>query len=494
MSSDCFPAWIRIVCQAVLAVSCLFSPVGRTRAQDQNAAGIVFFLVDDLGWTDTGIYGSSFYETPHIDSLAAGGMRFTNASAASPVCSPTRASLLTGRHPVRVDITDWIPGRPVSRISNPRFQHVEDRSALALSERTLAEVLKTHGYQTCFIGKWHLGGDGHLPTDQGFDINIGGFHAGSPPGGYYSPWNNPYLKAQDDHEYLPQRLADEAVSFLKTRDPDRPFLLYLSWYSVHTPVQPDVRTVDHFRSKAAALGPAPDPAAERTAATRSRQDNPEYASMISAVDRGVGDVLQTLEELNIADRTVVCFFSDNGGLSTLSAGRTGPTSNRPLRAGKGWLYEGGIRVPLLIRAPGITQPGSVSDAVVSSIDLFPTLLDLVRVPLPKNIVTDGVSLRPVLEGSGRLPDRSLYWHYPHYHGSGWTPGAAIRTGRWKLIEFWEEDRTELYDLAADPGEQHDLSEQDPVRLRAMKARLHAWQQAMKARMPRPNPEWIPPES
>ena len=452
---------------------------------------IIFFLVDDLGWADTGAFGSQFHETPHIDRLAASGMKFTNAYAACPVCSPTRASLLTGRHPVRVGITDWIKGRPTSRESNPRFQHVNDRDQLALEEITLAEVLREHNYQSCFIGKWHLGGDGFLPTDQGFDINIGGFHVGSPPGGYYAPWKNPHLKSKHEGEYLTERLTDESIAFVRDRDTDRPFFLYLSYYNVHTPIQPDVRTIEHFRDKAMKLPAAPASRVEHRGETRMRQDSPEYASMVAAVDQSVGRVLKALEEFRLQNNTVICFFSDNGGLSTLA--RPGPTCNLPLRAGKGWLYEGGIREPMVVRAPGVTEPGSVSDQPVCSMDFFPTLLELAGIPLRPQHHQDGKSLVATLSGEAVEEARPLYWHYPHYHGSTWTPGAAMRDGRWKLIELYEFDEVQLYDLEADIGEQKDLSMIDPERTESMRKRLRIWQQTMNATMPEPNPDWKRPE-
>lgn len=476
-------------CQLTTLLTLLLLPVIAPAADSADRPNILFFLVDDLGWADTGAWGSQFYETPNIDALAASGMKFTSAYAACPVCSPTRASILTGRHPVRVGITDWIKGRPTSRVKNPRFQHVYDDDQLALEEVTLAEVLREHRYQSCFLGKWHLGGDGFLPTDQGFDINIGGFHVGSPPGGYYAPWKNPYLKSKRKGEYLTERLTDESIAFLQQRQPDQPFFLYLSYYNVHTPIQPDVRTVDHFRDKAKELPPAPDAITEHRGRTRAQQDNAEYASMIAAVDQSVGRILQTLQDLKLDDSTIVCFFSDNGGLSTLA--RPGPTCNLPLRAGKGWLYEGGIREPMIIRAPQVTQPGQVSDEPVCSTDFFPTLLDLVGLPLQPELHADGMSLRPLLSGGELSRSQPLYWHYPHYHGSTWTPGAAIRDGRWKLIELYEFDAVELYDLDNDIGEQHDLSKVHPERTAAMRRQLREWQQALHADMPQPNPDWKP---
>lgn len=460
-------------------------------AEEKSPPNIVFLLVDDLGWADLGAFGESYYESPNIDQLAASGTRFTQAYAACPVCSPTRASILTGRHPVRVGITDWIPGARVGKNRNPKFQHVEDRDSLALEELTLAEVLKPAGYQTFFAGKWHLGSEGALPTDQGFDINIGGHHKGSPPGGYYAPYKNPYLEAKSDGEYLTERLTEETVSFIENRQKDRPFFAYLSYYNVHTPIQPYRETVDHFRKKAEEMFDGPTPTeVERRGKNRTRRDNPEYASMISAVDRSVGSVMSALKEQGIEDNTIVVFFSDNGGLSLLA--RPGPTSNLPLRAGKGWLYEGGIREPMIVRAPGWTQPGSVCDLPVVSTDFFPTLLELAGVQKPSGLTLDGMSIASYLKcPDTQAPDRTFYWHYPHYHGSTWTPGAAIRQGEWKLIEFYEFDEVELYRLDQDLGERHDLSRDYPEKLANLRQELKNWQTRMGAQMPVPNPDYVP---
>ncbi len=454
---------------------------------DAGKPNVVFFLVDDLGWADVACFGSEFHETPNIDALADSGMRFTQAYAACPVCSPTRASILTGRHPVRVDITDWIPGRRIDDKKNPRFQHIDDRDNLALGETTLAEYLKQHGsYQTFFLGKWHLGDEGHWPTDQGFDVNIGGCKNGSPPGGYYAPWTNPNLKAKEKDEYLTARLTDEAVSLIETADRDRPYLLYFSYYNVHTPIQPDKRTIDHFTTIAAKRFATPTPTIlEHDAVSRGRQDNPEYASMVRAVDISVGRVLEAIEQSGQAENTIVFFFSDNGGLCTLPPGRRsggGPTCNLPLRSGKGWLYEGGIREPMIVRAPGVTRPGSLCTAPVISTDFFPTILDLAGLPLAPNLHADGISLLPHLRGD-ESASRTLYWHYPHYHGSDWKPGAAIRDGDWKLIEFYETDQAELYNLADDPGELREVSETHTGIRDQLRSKLRKWQDEMKAKMP-----------
>ena len=453
--------------------------------QAAKQTNFLFFLVDDMGWADIGANGSTFHETPHIDRLAKSGMRFTQGYAAGSVCSPTRASIMTGKHPVRVDITDWIPGQS-NRPTNPLL-HPEDRHSLPLEEVTLAEALKQHGYQTFFAGKWHLGNEGEWPTDQGFDINIGGHHKGSPPGGYYAPWTNPTLKAKRKGEYLTERLTEESAKFLESRDKAKPFLLYLSYYNIHTPIQPYKKRIDHYKSKAEKSFADPTPfEVEHDGKTRTRQDNPALASMVAAVDDSVGALLDKLEELKLDDNTVVIFFSDNGGLSTL--GRIGPGCNLPLRAGKGWLYEGGIREPTLIRAPGVTQPGSVSRKPLISMDFFPTMLDLAGLPLQPKLHVDGRSLLSQLKGNDS-GQRTLHWHYPHYHGSSWKPGASIRDGDWKLIEFYHYNNFELYNLAKDPGERTDLAKRNPRKAAELRAKLSAWQKQMKAKMPMPNPNY-----
>jgi len=462
-------------------VAILAMPFTAAAAERPN---FVFFLVDDLGYMDVSCNGSKFHETPHIDKLAETGMRFTNGYAACPVCSPTRASIMTGRHPVRVNITDWIPGRRTPK--NSKLITPEDRSNLALEEVTIAEALKQNGYQTFFAGKWHLGSQGHFPEDQGFDINIGGNHTGSPRGGYYAPWNNPQMPDKGNPgEYLTDRLTDESIKFLKQRDSEKPFLLYLSFYNVHTPVQACKEFIDHYKTKADKRFQGTTPfAPEHDGFSRLRQDRPDFASMVAAVDKSVGRILVQLANRNLADNTVVIFFSDNGGLCTLR-GKRGSTSNLPLRSGKGWLYEGGIREPMIIRAPGVTQPGSVCDTPVLSTDFFPTMLELAGLPLMPKRHRDGVSLLPLLKGKSLSTDRPLAWHYPHYHGSTWKPGAAIRSGNWKLIQFYHYEKVELYNLAKDVSEQHDLSKKNPQKTKELLGKLHAWQKKLGAKLPKP---------
>ena len=465
----------------------LFCSIEATAAKQTN---FLFFLVDDMGWADIGVNGSKFHETPHIDRLAATGMRFTQGYAACPVCSPTRASIMTGRHPVRVDITDWIPGQS-NRATN-KLLHPQDRNNLAHEEVTIAEQLKKHGYQTFFAGKWHLGSEGHWPEDQGFDINIGGHHRGSPPGGYYAPWTNPALKSKKNGEYLTERLTEESVKFLEKRDANKPFLLYLSYYNIHTPIQPYKKRIDHYTAKAAKIFKGKTPTQkEHEGTTRMRQDNAALASMVAAVDDSVGTLLGKLKELKLDENTVVIFFSDNGGLSTRGGKRFGPGCNLPLRASKGWLYEGGVREPTIIRAPGVTKPGSVSHKPMVSMDFFPTMLDLAGLPVQPKLHADGQSLLSQLRGND-AGSRTLYWHYPHYHGSSWKPGASIRDGDWKLIEFYHHDKVELYNLANDIGEQKNLATRQPKKTAELRAKLRAWQKSMKAKMPVPNPAYKAP--
>ena len=450
----------------------------------KKKTNFVFFLVDDMGMMDLGTYGSTFHETPNIDNLAKTGMKFNYGYAACPVCSPTRASIMTGRHPVRVEITDWIPGS--SNNKKNKLLHPQDRDTLALKEVTIAEELKSHGYQTFFAGKWHLGNEGHWPTDQGFDINIGGHHRGSPPGGYYSPWNNPALKSKKKDEYLTERLTDESTRFLEKRDSDKPFLLYLSYYNIHTPIQAYRKHIGHYQKKAEGFSGNTPVDQEHAGQTRMRQDNPALASMVSAVDDSVGTLLAKLDQLGLSDETVVIFFSDNGGLSTKP--KMGPGSNSPLRAGKGWLYEGGVREPTIIRAPGVTKAGSISNEPVVSMDFFPTMLELAALPPKPNLHADGRSLLPELTGK-KGKTRPLYWHYPHYHGSTWRPGASIRDGYWKLIKFYDYEKIELYNLKSDPAESKDLSKQNPDKAEKLEKKLIAWQKMMNARLPTPNPDY-----
>ena len=449
---------------------------GNTRTAKPN---FVFLLVDDLGWMGLGCYGSDFHETPNIDALAASGVRFTDAYAASPVCSPTRAAIMTGRYPSRVDITDWIPGLVPKQ---PKLSTPEDRDNLALDEVTIAEALKNEGYQTFYAGKWHLGSEGHFPEEQGFDINKGGHDRGSPPGGYYAPFKNPRLEDKPDDHYLTDRLTDESIAFLDQRNQSQPFFIYLAYYTVHTPIQGCDQYDDYFEKKAKTLKGDAAPIVEHDGLTHSRQDNAKLAAMTKSLDASVGRLLDALESHGLDEKTVIVFTSDNGGLTTKAT--PGPASVLPLRAGKGWCYEGGIRVPLIIRAPGVSQPGQVSKELAISMDFFPTILDLAGIKKNPRVHQDGISLMEAIKG-GHLNRDTLYWHYPHYHGSTWTPGSAIRSGDWKAIQFYHHEKAELYNLNSDLGEAHNLSESHPEKLQELLIKLGELQKQSKAKLPKP---------
>jgi arylsulfatase A-like enzyme len=473
----------------VLLVIALAALAGAAPAQ----TNFVFFLVDDLGWRDLGCFGSSFYETPNIDALAAGGMRFTQAYAACPVCSPTRSSIMTGKYPIRTGITDFINpaggNQPDKWPRSTKFLPARYNDRLALDEVTIAEALREGGYATFFAGKWHLGPQGFWPEDQGFDINKGGTEQGGPYGGdkYFSPYGNPRLEDGPRGEHLPDRLASETVRFLEANR-ERRFLAYLSFYSVHTPLmaRPDLEA--KYAAKAKRIDFAgPRFLVERASEARQVQDHAVYAGMVEAMDLAVGKVLDALQRLNLAGNTVVILMSDNGGLSTSEGS---PTSNIPLRAGKGWMYEGGIREPLIIRAPGITKPGSVcSDAVIST-DFYPTMLDLARLPARPQQHLDGVSLLALLRG-GSLEPRPLFWHYPHYGNQGGRPAGAVREGDWKLIDWYEDAQPELFNLRGDLSEKYNLVRLHPEKAQQMQSKLAAWRTRLGATMPAPNPRYQP---
>ncbi|MCD6347826.1 MAG: sulfatase [Bacteroidales bacterium] len=448
----------------------------------------VVFLVDDLGWADVGCNNpETFYETPNVDKLASRGIRFTDAYAACPVCSPTRASIMTGKAPARINITDWIPGQDPK---NRKLLGPQDLDALPAEEITLAEALKEGGYSTCYIGKWHLGGKGSWPEDHGFDVNIGGWTKGSPgKAGYYSPYENPRLPDGPKDEFLTRRLTNEAIKYLDSIQND-PFFLYFAFYTVHTPIQASVYHIDHFKEKLANMKTDGriHQRIEHEGVTKLIQDNPAYASMVAAMDEAVGRVTQRIKDLGLDDNTYIIFTSDNGGLSTLK-NRGYPTSNLPLRAGKGWLYEGGIREPFIIEGPEIET--GVSHEMVISMDIYPTILELARLPLrPEQHVDGQVIPLTITHTSTSTPSsthsRTLYWHYPHYHGSMWTPGAAIRQDNWKLIEFYEYENFELYNLNNDLSEMIDLSDSLPDKARELLDKLHNWQKEVNARFPIPN--------
>lgn len=460
-------------------------------AQSNKRPNFLFILVDDLGWKDLGCFGSSFYETPNVDRLRAGGMKFTDAYAACPVCSPTRASIMTGKYPARTGITTYISVRghnqPERWRRNTKLLPAPYEDRMALDETTLAEALHGAGYSTFFAGKWHLGPEGYWPTDQGFDVNKGGCHWGAPmgKGRYFVPYQNPTLEDGPQGEYLPERLGRETVNFIRQHK-DEPFLAYLSFYDVHIPLMTTDKLREKYEEKRESIEvEGPIWGTVKGSKVRLKQLHTVYAGMVEAMDRAVGRVLDTLDELNLDKNTVVIFMSDNGGLST-SEGH--PTANVPLKAGKGWLYEGGIREPMMIRWPGVTKPGSTCHTPVISTDFYPTMLEMAGLPQKPNQHMDGKSLVPLLRGKSM--DRGpLFWHFPHYGNQGGLPGAAMRDGKWKFIRRYEDNSLELYNLEKDLGEENNLVKQEAERARRMNRRLDDWLESVDARFPAPNPNY-----
>jgi arylsulfatase A-like enzyme len=431
----------------------------------------VFILIDDLGWRDVGFNGSKFFETPNIDKLAAQGMKFPNAYAACPVCSPSRAAILTGKYPARLGITNFLPGHhqlPYSKLLPP-----ESKQFLPLEEVTIAEELKPLGYMTAAIGKWHLGGARYYPENQGFDMNVAGTDSGAPTSHFYPAWagNPPIMAASGD--YLADTLTDAAETFIH-RNATHPFFLYLAHYGVHIPLEAKASGVVAFQPKVNLKDP---------------QHNAVYAAMVRSIDESVGRIVKKVTDEGLSDRTVFIFTSDNGGLVSDEYRGQAATSNLPLKAGKGFLYEGGIREPLCIVWPGVTKPGSVSTMPVTGTDFYRTIAQMAGVTKLKGSPRDGVSLVPMLR-RGIVPQRdALFWHYPHYSNQGGRPGGAIRMGDWKLIRWYEDDSIEFYNLRTDPGEKTNLATQEAAKARGMLAIFNDWLTAMKPEMPKPNPDY-----
>jgi len=490
-----------ILLPLILAAMSLMPACSGSETEDISPS-FIFILVDDLGWADLGCYGSTFHETPNIDRLASGSMKFTQAYAACPVCSPTRASIMTGKYPARTGITDWITGRQAHAGPQPtdKLMSREFELEMKLEEVTIAEALREAGYRTFFAGKWHMGQDSaYWPEHQGFETNVGGWSAGWPAGGYFSPYENPRLTSGPEGECLTDRLTDESIRFLESVAGE-PFFLYLSFYAVHTPLQTRPELVAKYERKIDSLGldtrlmETTDREWIRKAPPRGRfvervmQGHPTYAGMIETLDRNVGRLIARLDQLDLDRETVVILMSDNGGLSTAEGS---PTSNLPLRAGKGWLYEGGIREPMLIRWPGSGSAGKVCPVPVTSTDFYPTILAMAGLdPRPEQHL-DGMDLTPLLNGGAMPGERAIYWHYPHYSNQGGKPGAAIRFGDFKLIEFFEDRAVELYDLSSDPGELNDLSADHPEQCAQLLDMLHHWQSNVQAEGMDPNPEYDP---
>ncbi len=442
----------------------------KSNSKNRNTSpNVIVLLVDDLGWTDLGCYGSTFYETPNIDALAKQGLKFTNAYASCNVCSPSRASILTGKNPARLHVTDWITGheKPYAKLLPPNWTEY-----LPLEETTIAEVLKKKNYATASIGKWHLGDDiKYYPEHQGFDVNIAGNYVGSPPS-YFSPYRIPRLKDGPKGEYLTDRLTDDALNFIRDKK-DQPFFLYLSYYAVHVPLQAKAEDVSYFRAKRD---------------SNAKQKNAVYAGVIKSLDENVGKVTRLIDELNLSENTIIIFTSDNGGILGV---RNPITSNLPLRAGKGTSYEGGVRIPFIVRWKGRVHENTSSDVPVIHSDFFPTVAELTRSDITRINNIDGVSITPLLFGGNKLKRNELYWHYPHYHPEGATPYSSLRAGDWKLIYFYETAKKELYNLKADPGELNDMAKKETKVTEALFKKINAWKQKVGTQDPVPNPKYDP---
>ena len=465
---------------------CLFGTMVCASAPRPN---VVFILADDLGIMDLGVEGSTFYETPNIDRLARSGMRFTQGYATCQVCSPSRASIMTGKYPARTGITSWIgDAEGMDWRRNTKLLPALYKRQLDHAETTLAEAFLAAGYRTFFAGKWHLGSKGSWPEDHGFEINKGGWDRGGPAGGYFSPYQNPRLANGPDGESLPLRLGRETAQFIKDHQ-GKSFLAYLSFYSVHGPIQTTQKKWAKYQRKTA-LNPHQGPRfkVDRRLPVRQVQDCPIYAGMMEAMDEAVGMVLDMLDECHLADNTIVCFTSDNGGVSS---GDAFSTSMLPYRGGKGRQWEGGIREPFYITVPGMTRPGSTCNVPVIGNDFYPTLLELTGLPLRPQQHVDGVSLVPLLK-QGNIKARDLFWHYPHYGNQGGEPSSIIRAGEWKLIHYWEDGRDELYRIPDDVGEENDLASENPNQRKALRKRLDEWLSETEANMPMLNPLYDAP--
>ena len=458
-------------------------PILVSHGETVKRPNVVLIVADDMGWTGPACYGSDLHETPNLDKLAAQGVRFTQAYSASPVCTPTRASIMTGKHPARLNMTVWhenAVSRQKSKGDEPLAAALSEPN-LALEYVTPAEVMREAGYTTLHVGKWHLGDAMHYPETQGFDVNIGGTFFGAPKT-YWYPYRGgrtgsrglreyryvPDLYFGEEGEYLTDRLTSEAIEVLE-RAGSQPFFLHLCYHSPHTPIEGKPDLVDYYRNK-----------------IREDMDhrNPTYAAMIHSLDINIGRVLDKLEELGVADNTIVIFISDNGGYDRIMDGER-VTSNAPLRSGKGSLYEGGIRVPLIVRWPGVTPENTVCSEPVVSMDLYPTLLEALGLKgdTDHNRKLDGLSIVPLLrDPSGSLPRETLYWHYPHYYFNT-TPVSSIRQGDWKLLEYFIDGHLELYNLKDDLGETIDLEARMPDITRDLHQRLRQWREDVNARLP-----------
>ena len=472
----------------------------------EQKPNIILFLIDDLSWADLGITGSSYYETPHLDKLAREGAFFTDAYAANPVCSPTRASILTGKYPSRIGLTNHSGSRgPMGE--KHKLTPPEVVGNMPPEDITLAEALKSGGYYTAHIGKWHLQahhmkGREHYPEANGFDLNIAGHKMGQ-PGDYYFPYkskqhpstNVPDMEDGKEDDYLTDALTDKAIRFIEEQggEKQKPFFLNFWYYTVHTPIIPDKSKLKKYNQKAKAMGLVDkntEGIKEHQSVSRGVQSNAAYACMVESMDQNIGRIIATLKKRGMFENTIIVFLSDNGGLST-GTGPNAPTSSLPLRAGKAWVYEGGIRSPLIISYPAGIKPGFKVHEPAVSTDIYPTLLDMAGLPLRPQQHVDGISLKPLFNGKkATLGRKAIYFHYPHYHHiNTMGPAGAVRVGDYKLIEIFETGKVELYNLREDIGEQVDLAGEKPALVAKLSKMLHDWRKESGSQMTAKNPKY-----
>jgi arylsulfatase A-like enzyme len=511
------------------AIAIVGTGMAQNKPKEEKPMNVVFFLVDDLGWSDIGCYGSQFYETPNIDHFANEGVRFTSAYAACHVSSPSRASILTGKYPASINLTDWLPGRkdfPFQKLKN-----VQINQHLPYDGATIPKVLQGNGYNTVIYGKWHLGEDSLSTTIQGFDSHTpDGWEKGWPNTGYFSPYGLKGLADGPKGEYLTDRLTTEALKYMEDNK-DRPFFLYLSHFAVHDPVEGRLDLVEKYKKKLGQIPASSDPSyilegdpdasadnkllqthdgyrvfSDRTVKIKQRQDNVEFAAMVESMDESFGRILEKLKALGIDDHTIVIVYSDNGGMSAANffspnrvikekaLDKAFSTSNLPLRGGKGWLYEGGIRVPLIVKWPGKGLQGVVCDVPVTGPDFLPTIMDMLGIQAQPKVKSDGVSFTPLLKGKTKIGREAIFWHFPHYSNHGMqSPGGAVRCGDYKLLEYYENNTVQLFNLKNDIEEQHDLSLSEPEMANKLRTMLHKWRKQVNAKMMDPNPEYKVPE-
>jgi len=445
----------------VTALAALLSCAPTPEAPSQP--NIIFLLLDDMGYGDVGAYGNTYHLTPNIDQLAAEGMRFTDAYAAAPNCSPTRGSIMTGRWPARTGVTQYLPGNGKP---HAKLLQAELPIGLPLNETLIAEPLKNAGYATASIGKWHLGGGRYGPENRGFDLNFAGGHWNAHKS-MFAP--HPFVKVPGakDGDYLTDDLTREALKFIEGAR-DQPFFLYLPYYAIHGPIQAKDDLIAHYADRE-------DP---------SGRNNATYAAMTEGADQSVGQIVAKLEELGLTDNTAIFFFSDNGGVPRVAF-------NGGLRSGKGFLWEGGIREPLIVKWPGVIPANSVDPTPLTSVDFYPTILEMTGAPDVAGHTIDGVSLLPLLSKTGTLDRDAIYWHYPHYANAGSTPTGAIRQADWKLMEFFEDDHVELYNLAEDRAEENDRSAELPEKTQELRDLLRNWRTSVGATSALPNPDYDP---